>query len=102
MLFKSIVLTVLTTIPLAAHSQAEQWEWNHMWGGGMFFGWMMWFWMAVLFVFAVWVVKNTSYRNSNGKITPSDSAALGVLKERLANGEINKDEYMSLKQTLES
>ena len=88
--------------PLAAQSQTERWEWNHMWGGGMYFGWMMWLWIAILVFFVVWVVKYTSGRNNDGGVVTTDNAALVTLKKRLANGEIDEKEYQTIKQTLES
>lgn len=67
----------------------------------MFFGWMMWFWVALIIVVAVWAKKYTSERNNTGSNIPSDISALAALKTRLAKGEIDKEKFPALKRTLE-
>jgi uncharacterized membrane protein len=72
-----------------------------MWGGGMFFAWMMWLWMAIFVFFAFWVIKYASARYNVGRTVRTDDTALTALQIRLANGEINEKEYQAIKQTLE-
>jgi len=73
-----------------------------MWGGGMFFGWMMWIWVAVIVVIAVWAIKFTSDKKYSEPEQLSDKTAMATLKTRLAKGEIDEDEYLKLKKLLES
>jgi uncharacterized membrane protein len=103
MLKKSLVLALLSVFPIAAKSQYEPWGWDHMGAGGMFFGWMMWFWIALIVVVAIWFAKSRSGKNGDGGgVTPTDDTALTILKKRLANGEIDENEYLATKKTLES
>ena len=99
---KTVVAALFTLVPLVAQAQTERWEWNHMWGGGMVFGWMMWVWIALIVVIAVWAIKFTSERNKADSNLPSEKSALAALKTRLAKGEIDKEEFLAVKKTLES
>ncbi len=73
-----------------------------MWGGGMFFGWMMWFWVALIVFIAVPSIKLMSKNNNSASNLPTDKSALAALKTRLAKGEIDKEEFLAIKKTIES
>ena len=73
-----------------------------MWGEGMYFGGIMWFWLALSVIAAVCWVKYASERNNSRKDMLDDGSVLSVLKMRLAKGEITEEEYISLKDTLEA
>ena len=77
-----------------------------VWGGGNAMGWfggglmMIVFWAAII-LFVVWLVREVS--GSNKKQDGREhhgKAALEILKERYAKGEINKEEFESKKRDL--
>lgn len=77
-------------------------------GGGDWFGhtlfggfFMIIVWVAVIF-FVVWVVRelSTGSRNSGGR-TDGGKAALDILKERYAKGELTKEQFESMKKEIE-
>ena len=69
------------------------------WGTGSMMGWfgggimMILFWAIVIY-FIVWLVRNNK---ANGK---DSNKALGILKERYAKGEIDKNEFEEKKKEL--
>jgi putative membrane protein len=67
----------------------------HDWGAVGFFGWMMMilFWVALILAVA-WAVRNG--RGSQGGWPD----AVEVLRQRLARGEIDRDEYEERLRTL--
>lgn len=74
------------------------------WGSGvgagwMIFGWlMMIIWWAVIIGAVVLVVRALT-RNANGD--SASHAALDILKERYAKGEITKKEFQEMKKEVE-
>ena len=81
------------------------WDGGHMWGGGYGFGlfgglFMLLFWGAliVLAVFAVrWLMDRDNGGSGSGR---RGSSAEDILKERLAKGEIDSEEYRERMKTL--
>ncbi|BBN60084.1 SHOCT domain-containing protein [Hydrogenovibrio marinus] len=75
--------------------------WDFMNMHGYYGGGFMWLWflliILVVVLFLVPLIRNNSVQNSR----PKDSA-LEILEKRFARGEINEDEYKSMKQTLEN
>lgn len=67
--------------------------------------WALW-WLVPLGLFALWVVTRWGrfghYRAGGGRTVPSRQQALGILQERYARGEIDDDEYLRRRATLES
>jgi putative membrane protein len=70
---------------------------------------MGWFGMIVMFIFwsliivglvllIRWLIQATGSRGHSGGNT--DSKAMDILKERYARGEINRDEFESMKKDL--
>jgi putative membrane protein len=120
-LMRSAVTALLTGAVLAGELTAagpamaqsrdqENWHWHmhdgwgHMmgWGGTMFGGLMMLLFWGLIIVLLVLLVRSLS---GGGTQSPSQSqhsstAALDILKERYARGEINKEEYEERKKTL--
>ena len=85
------------------------WGWPNMMGG-FFGGGIGWIGMILGFIFfiliiigiillIVWIVKRT---NQPGTEVRTDNKALEALKERYAKGEINKEQYESIKKDLSS
>lgn len=70
---------------------------SHMFGWGLGGGLMMILFWAVIILFIVWIVKEVG-RNDSGKT--SSKSALDILKERYANGEIDKTEFEEKKRDL--
>lgn len=69
------------------------------------FGWMGWwwpimivFWVAII-AFGIWAAKALFPTNSNSETT--GGTALDTLKNRYANGEINKEEFEDARRLLE-
>ena len=70
---------------------------DHMYGMGIFGGFLMlFFWVAFVF-FIVWIVREVTGRGTHEK-----SKALDILKERYAKGEIDKKEFEEKKKDLQS
>ncbi|NIA25399.1 MAG: SHOCT domain-containing protein [Gammaproteobacteria bacterium] len=61
-----------------------------MWGWGGWLGplWMLLFWGGVVLLI-VWAVRSGSF----GSGTRQGNRALGILEERYARGEIDRDEF---------
>lgn len=65
-------------------------------------GWGMgWWWIIGIIVIAliVWVVVKTM-DNSRSNANVPEKSALEILKERYANGEINKEEFEMIKENI--
>lgn len=71
------------------------------WGLGMGLGWlaMLAFWGALI-VGAVWLVRTLSADHGEPPRRAGESA-LDILKRRYAAGEITREEYEQMRQTLE-
>lgn len=75
---------------------------DHMWGGGYGMGifgagLMLLFW-GVVIALAVLVVQRLRDRDGGGS---RSSSALDILKERLARGEIDPEEYQARRRALD-
>jgi putative membrane protein len=99
-------LSFLFLTPAFAHpGRFSNWPMGHwmsdgwaMGGIGMIF--MLLFWGLIIagIVFAIrWLVRNTGGRTSGAG---TESRALDILKERFAKGEIDRDEFESMKKEL--
>jgi len=93
-------VSLLAAAPALAQSAYPRGEYyGHMWGGSYGFlgaGMMVLFWGAIVFLVVVavrWL--------SDGKPTKSSASALDILKERLARGEIDPEEYEARRKVLE-
>ncbi len=81
-------------------------EYGHMWGnwgtGHMTFGIfpmaLFWFFLVVFIVVLIrWAAKDSNTNNRS-----AENTALQILEERLARGEIDKNEFEELKRVLDS
>ena len=63
------------------------------WGWGMGFGWIV---PLAVVGLVVWAVVTTTRSNPSG----SGDRALGILKERYARGEIDRETYESMRSDL--
>lgn len=94
-------------VPAGALAQAAGRDgyYGHMWdgGGGMGFGFygigmLLVFWGLVIFMLVIAVRWLMEQGRGGGK----GDAALDILKQRLAKGEIDPEEYSARKKALES
>jgi len=69
------------------------------WGWGWPFGWIIWFAFIILVV--LFIVRLTRGPVSQPPRDIGHDAAMTILKERYARGEISREEYMERKKTLE-
>ena len=67
-----------------------------MFGGGMFFTWI------ILVVGAGFVIKYIIDRTQTTSVKQVDKSAVQILEERYARGEINRDQFESMKKDLVS
>ena len=78
---------------------------NGGWYGHTLFGgfFMIIVWVAVIF-FVVWMVRELSGGNRNGhghgSGTDGGKAALDILKERYAKGELTKEQFETMKKEI--
>ena len=63
------------------------------WGGWLVMSLMMVGAWAVLILLVVWIVRQPAPGTSEGGRTPRGSTALGILEERFARGEIDRQEF---------
>ncbi|MGV8946280.1 MAG: SHOCT domain-containing protein [Lutibacter sp.] len=58
---------------------------------------MMWFIWIPIFIIIIFVIMKM---NNNKRNTPSEDSHLDILKKRYAKGEITKEQFEEMKQTL--
>jgi len=101
-----IALGVVLAIPNTSWAQqgvgrSDYWGPHMMWGGGWMGGtFMIIFWILVIVViyFGIrWAIKS----GDSPGFKQSESA-LDVLKRRYASGEIDREQYLSMKQDVEN
>lgn len=107
----AIVLSLFCVPLLApASSLAQQyggpgsnyWGPHMMWGGGLMGGsFMILFWILVIVAIFLGIRWATKGGGSSSGLDRNESA-LDVLKRRYASGEINRDQFMSMKKDLEN
>lgn len=97
-----VVGTVLTGNSALAAEHGDYYRYgDHMWGMGS--GWvfggfaMMFLFWAVVIALIVWGVRWATGKSESGS---SSDSALGILKERLARGEIEPTEYEERRKAL--
>jgi putative membrane protein len=81
----------------------SDWHMGRWMMGGWGIGWfgMIIFWGLIivgLVLLIRWLIQNTSSKGHSGAST--GSKAMDILKERYARGEINRDEFESMKKDL--
>ena len=97
----SVAATLSTAVIAAERPYADHPHmWGMMWGlGGMFFSAVM---MIVFIAVAVGVIVLVIRWLGGGRIgrSPADKTPLDILKERFAQGDINKEEFEERKRLL--
>ena len=107
----SLSILILSNFYLISPALAQQGRYSdwHM-GRWMMGGWGMgWFGMIFMIIFwgliivglvslIRWLIQNTGCKGHSGVST--GSKAMDILKERYAKGEINRDEFESMKKDL--
>jgi putative membrane protein len=75
-------------------------------GGGILFGFPflggigMWLFWLLIIVGVVWLIESSS--RGSAVSTPASESPLDILKRRYAKGEINKEQFEEMKNTLGS
>lgn len=97
----SIPFTLITTPVLA--DPGDRWGMMHWgYGMGMMFGPILWLIIIGLIVAGiVWMVRRSDNATDSQQVSSSQSKALDVLDMRLANGEIDADEYTARRKLLQ-
>jgi len=101
-LLSLIPATILATPVFAQTGSARNGYYGHMWGDGfgagfMGFGVMILFWGGIIFL-AVLAVRWFSAKDGNAS---GGQSALDALKDRLAKGEIDTEDYEARRKALE-
>jgi len=79
---------------------------GHMWGGGMgIFGPLLGLllllgFLALLVASVIWVIRRSSRATSGAGVYGGSTAALDVVQNRLASGEITVEEYHRIRDEL--
>lgn len=101
------VVTYLDTLPVGPRNfggEGEMMDMNGMMGGGMW-AWLLWAAVLLVVVAAVLigsvVAARALWRRSAGPPGAGEKAALGILKERYARGEIDRDNYEERRRALQ-
>lgn len=89
--------TIILFVPFFLLNEQTRKEVIEMMGGGMFFGWF--FWIALI-VGGIWLVKFFTDQNRTQRQRGTDKTPIDILKERYANGELNRKEFEELKNDL--
>jgi putative membrane protein len=71
------------------------------WGGG-WLGMVIWavFWILILIVIVLAIKRLLQNNGGGGRRATGDSRAMDILKERFARGEIDRDQFESMKRDL--
>lgn len=69
---------------------------GHGWGWGMGFGWII---GLLILIAIIWIVVKSMNKN-NRSLKPNSKSPLDILKERYAQGEIDKQEFEERKRDL--
>ena len=102
---RTVTLLFLASPIAAIGDQGTRYSPDHMWGSG---GWMwggmyMWVIMFLLVVLGVYALSKSSKSANKGASDPTSvHTPLEILNERFAKGEIDKDDYESRKNALQS
>lgn len=77
------------------------WDLYDGFGWWVVFGgiWSLLFWVAMILL-VVWAVKKIMERPEKDRQKEKEDAALKILKERYAKGEISKEEYTQIKEDI--
>lgn len=78
------------------------WNGPHMFGWGWGFGLMPLLFWIVLIVLIAAMVRASGRRTAPDDAGPGRPRGLGILEERYAKGEIQRDEYLEKKRDLEA
>lgn len=106
---RALLMALGAGVLLPASSWAQQyggrgdyWGPHMMWGGGFLGGsFMIIFWILV--IVAIFLGIRWAARSGGSTPTPDrKETALDVLKRRYASGEIDRDQFMSMKKDLEN
>ncbi len=107
-LIVAILLVIMIVVsPLAGLAVGGGYGWGMM-GPGMMGGWgfpfmgglgMLLFWLLVIGG-VVWLVQSARGSSPSGAGTPAADSPLDILKRRYARGEITKEQFEEMRQTL--
>jgi len=100
-----IVLALILISVIIGYSDGWQWFRHDMMGPGMMRGGFMsviiivWIVVIALIIWAI--VAASQSPGKAGSSGSSEGSAMDILNKRYASGEINRDEYLSMKKDLE-
>lgn len=77
-------------------------DWGHGWGGIGFGGPLMLILWAALIGGAIWLVRWLMSNDTSRRSQPPPHTALDTLKQRYAQGEIDRDEFEQKRRDLEA
>jgi putative membrane protein len=75
-------------------------HWINAGGGYMWFGWIFWLMLVGVIVWAVITIVNRPQGRAQN--TQPGESAIDILKKRFAKGEVTKDQYEEMKNTLKT
>ena len=95
-----VVIFLSVSGSLYANSLDTVYRWPHMmnWGWGSMLMGLLFLMLIGLFIYLIVRLAN---RGNLSETKPTEDSALQILKERYARGEINKEDYDSMKKDLQ-
>ena len=105
----ALLVIMLVVAPFAGVAAGRGYGWGMM-GPGMMSGWgfpfmgglgMLLFWLLIIGG-VVWLVQSAARgaAGSSGMSAPTAESSLDILKHRYARGEITKEQFAEMRQTL--
>jgi putative membrane protein len=102
------VVAYLDTLPMGPRNfggESRKMDMDGMMGGGMW-SWLLWTALFLVVVAAIVIgsvfITRALWRRGDSAERPKDNAALDILKERYARGEIDRDEFEERRRALQA
>ncbi len=72
---------------------------NWMWGGGIWFGWVVWLFLIAIIIWLL-ISQSNRYRDQL-RMNQHPESPIDIIKKRYARGEITKEQFEQMKKDLE-